>query len=231
MISRSRLDCVVFPVRAMLRDGVTSLVVREDGKVFCGDQLTESKLVAQCSPESPAFQPFMFFWSVVFIENRLSMDFNTLVRELLAGNLEQDQDCPTLFFDKLCTVECSDGIPFVSKPSDKDAKVLGYKVFQADEYGVVKAYNPDSFYMNSCYALAEDTRIKFYQVIKDFEGNDFPHGWSASVVTIAGRPPVFDPDFRTRDDADLPEMGKILLEECPVPGEEPEDKGFLDIPF
>ena len=224
-------DKTTYPIRAMLRDGATSVAVYRDGRVLCGPEGSEDALVVQGNTESPAFGHFMFFWASTFPENRLSMDFNTLVRELLAGNLEQDQDCPTLFFDKLKTMKSSNGVPLIPQAPDHERRVLGYKVFQADEYGNVKGFNPDSFYMNSCYALAEDTRIKFYQVIKDFEGNDFPHGWSASIVTIAGRPPIFDPDFRSRDDSDLPKMGAILLKECPIPGKEPEEDGADDVPF
>lgn len=62
----------VCPVRAMLRDGETSIAVYKDGRVLCGPEGSEDALVVQGNTESPAFGHFMFFWASTFPENRLS---------------------------------------------------------------------------------------------------------------------------------------------------------------
>ena len=108
MIFESDVDCLIYPVRATLRNG-QSLVVREDGKVFCGENGMESKLLASCAPQSPAFRPFMVFWAVIFVKNHLSVAFNQMVSDMLSGSMEQDRDCPNLFIDKLdCRVSDQD---------------------------------------------------------------------------------------------------------------------------
>lgn len=207
MISSNSLDYVVFPVRATLRDGETSLVVREDGKVFCGKAPTEHKLLAECSPESPAFHPFMFFWAVVFIENRLSLALNQVVSDMLSGRMEQDRDCPSLFIDKARV--------FMSE-QDKE-KVLAYQVLKADNDGNLTYYNPDPYYVNCCWALADNTRIKHFVIIEDHYGHDLPVGWSVGITKQAGVPPVFDHSYRTDNDLEILAMGEALLEAQPEP--------------
>lgn len=222
MICSNSLEVTTFPVRVQLRDKGTSLVVREDGKVFCGPHLTENKLVAQCSPDSPAFRPFMFFWAVVFRENSLSLANNQMVKDLISGDMEQDRDCPDMFIDK------RNAYPMDSNP-DTPFRCM---VLKADHDGNITPYNPDSHYVNTCWALADNTRIKFHVVIEDHYGHDLPVGWSVGITTQAGSPPKFNRSYLARRDEDVQEMGRALLKECPEPAPAPEpEKPDDDCPF
>lgn len=198
---RNSVEILKFPVRARLRNPKHTLVIEADGKVSVEKKEGGSCLVVQHpDPSSVTFRPFLEFWAVVFAdENPRSLAFNQLVRDLIAGRVQQDIDCPYLFID----IEGAD-----------PTKDWAYPVLKADLWnGSIVNYNPDPHFVNQAYALAENTRVKFYNVISECEdGNAFNNGYSVSVTNEAGKFPEFHPEYdRAFLRNDIMKLGETML--------------------
>ena len=83
-----------------------------------------------------------------------------------------------------------------------------FGLLKADHYGNLSDYNPDDHYVNRGYGLAEDPRVKFYTVIEDFDGNDFPVGYAVGVSRVPGTVPEFDFDDIVNDKEGIIKVAK-----------------------
>ncbi|WP_372997694.1 hypothetical protein [Marinobacter sp.] len=197
LITANRVECTSFPVNAKLRDGKTNIRVDKcAGSVYitCGDTPRPSAILARHDPYSPSYRTFLEFWGCVFAElSDQSLAFNQLVTELKYGRIRQDKDCPYLFMDMMQPHPEIDG---------------AFALLKADNYGNLSEYNPDDHYVNRGYGLAEDPRVKFYTVIDDFDGHDFPVGYAVSVSRVPGRVPEFDFDSIVQDKEGILKVGK-----------------------
>lgn len=194
MVYANSVEMTTFPVTVPLRDGRTKIVVNKSmGLVTAtiGDQVSP---IAEHNTSAPSYRSFLEFWGVVFAQQcETSLAFNQLIQELLAGRLKQDDDCPYLFMDT----------------TQKHGDVEGaHPVLLAQSNGNLLPFNPDDYYMNQAFALADDPRVKFYVVIEDFEGNDFAVGYSTGVSMNPGELPEFREDALSQDKAGIMEAAR-----------------------
>jgi len=185
MLCANSVEVTKFPVSVTLRDGQTTVTVHKDrGIVTAAVRGHHTSVVAHHSTASRSYRTFLEFWGVVFAdEAKTSLAFNQLIPDLLAGRIQQDIDCPYLFLDM----------------TNDHGDIEGARpLLKANKYGgTIEAFNPDDFYANQGFALEEDPRVKFYCVIEDCEGNDFPVGYAAGVTQVAGQEPEFNMDSAT----------------------------------
>jgi hypothetical protein len=99
--------------------------------------------------------------------------------DLAAGRVEQDPDCPHLFFDKFREDTLSDG------------SVI-YPLLEVTDSALVGPYNPDPYYLNEAYVLARNPRVKLYALIEDCDGHDVVTGAYVGVPNLPGEKPVFN---------------------------------------
>jgi hypothetical protein len=186
-----------FPVQAYLRDEKTIITVDKDtgsvtAKTVGSD--TSGTTIASHNTSLPSYRAFLEFWGVVFGSlSKTSIAFNQLVAELKAGRLRQDEDCPYLFMDMTQPHGGIEG---------------AFALLKADHLGELSDYNPDPHYVNQAFGLAEDNRIKFYTVIEDFEGNDFPVGYAVGVSRVPGQVPEFNLDSTVRNKEGILKIAK-----------------------
>lgn len=175
------LNRVGFPVVVGLRNPNVRVQVMEDGRVLALCSNRESSMViARCEPSKPGFDAFLSFWALTFpAHSKTSLALTQLVMDLAAGRIEQDPDCPHLFFDKCRADTLRDGS-------------LIYPLLEVTGAGLVREYNPDTYYLNESYALANNTGVKFFPLIEDFEGNDVMNGMLVGVSLVPGERPSFD---------------------------------------
>lgn len=169
-----------FPVIAELRNPNIKVKVMADGRVIavCAGRDSHS-MIAQHEPDTPGFGAYMSFWARTFkSHSRRSLALTQLVVDLGAGRVEQDPFCPTLFFDKYNEEKLSDG------------SVI-YPLLEVTSGATIKAYNPDTIYLNEGYVLARNPKIKFHALIEDCDGNDLVTGVRVGITVIPGERPVF----------------------------------------
>jgi len=185
MLCANSVEVTKFPVKVSLRDGQTIITVDKDwGLVTASVGDTPATVIAKHSPTSGAFREFLEFWGCVFADEvKTSLAFNQLIQELLAGRMRQDTDCPYLFLDM----------------TQDHGDIEGARpLLEARKYGgTIEAFNPDDHYCNQAFALEEDPRVKFYCIIEDFEGNDYPVGYAAGVTAVGGQKPTFNMNSET----------------------------------
>jgi len=198
MLYSRYIDPTIFPKHHKLRDNKTVVTVHKEGKVTakCGDE--PEVVIAEMTNDAPAFLIFMDFWTSVFSEEYFSsLAFNQLVVELMAGRLAQDPYNPFLFLD-------------MTRPhgSIKNA----FPLIEASRDMTMQDWNPDDFYANHAWALADNPRVKFYLIIRDFEGNDMPQGYAVGVTDIPGEKPEFQMDSLAWNQDELEAIAKPLLD-------------------